>query len=82
MAVKNKWGKTVKKENAYYAVSVGEWTWYVLKMNGDPTKKGAFASALTLVVSPLTGASGDMGDTYVKEIPGLLAAWKAAHEVA
>lgn len=74
--MKNPWGKTVKREKAYYVVEQGGWTWYVLKAWGDPRKE--YARMFCVVTSPCTGASGDMGDVYASEIPGATDAWVRA----
>lgn len=70
---KNPYGKTVTKENAYAVYTdprLPGWTWYVLKLNQSPEKaaKNPYASAFCLVTSPMTGGSGDMGDTYLNDI--------------
>ena len=71
--MKNPYGKTVKKENAYSVYTdprLPGWTWYVLKLNQTPAKAATnpYASAFCLVTSPMTGSSGDMGDTYLTDI--------------
>lgn len=76
--MKNPYGKTVKKENAYAVYGndprLPGWTWYILKLNQSPEKAKAnpSASAFCLVTSPMTGSSGDMGDTYLNDIGGVL----------
>ena len=76
--MKNPFGKTVKRENAYAVYGndprLQGWTWYVLKMNQSPEKaaKNKFATAFCLVTSPMTGSMGDMGDTYLSNIGGTL----------
>ena len=77
--IKNTWRKAMKKETAYYHVEDPRtgFEYWVLKMNHDPRKP--FASAMCIVVSPYTGSGGDMGDTYVTEVPGLTEAWIKAH---
>lgn len=74
---KNKWGKRVPKEKAYYTFTSAGWTYRVLKVYGDPRKD--FARAFCLVESP-AAPYGDLGDAYCREVPGLIAAWVAAHE--
>lgn len=73
--MKNPFGKTVKKENAYavYKNNSG-WTWYVLKtyQTVEAANKNKYARAFCLVTSPFTGDSGDMGDTYLTDIGGEL----------
>ena len=68
--MKNLCGKTVTKENAYEVWSNGSWTWYVLKkwQSEDKEKTNPYARWFCLVVTPMTGESGDMGDVYVREI--------------
>lgn len=76
--MKNPFGKTVKKENAYAVYGndsrLPGWTWYILKMNQSPEKAATnpYASAFCLVTSPMTGEHGDMGDTYLNDIGGSL----------
>ena len=68
--MKNLCGKTVTKENAYEVWSNCSWTWYVLKkwQSEDKEKTNPYARWFCLVVTPMTGESGDMGDVYVREI--------------
>lgn len=76
--MKNLWGKTVKPDHAYFTVAEGSnWTTRVLKVYGDPRKP--FARAFCLVVTPMTGPRGDLGDVYAADIPGLTQAWLRAH---
>ena len=82
MATKNRWGKTVPKAKAYAILKLADWTWYVLKAYQGPDKEieNPYSLAFCLVVSPMTGESGDMGDTYCREIPGYFRArarWEA-----
>jgi hypothetical protein len=81
--MKNPWGKSIPVEpratlaDRAYAVyedlRLPGWTWYVLKVNQAPgSKKGKFSSAFCLVTSPMTGGSGDLGDTYLSDIGGTL----------
>jgi hypothetical protein len=69
--VKNLWSKTRKPENAYLVVTSGTWTWYVLKayQTRKAEKTNDYARWLCKVVSPMTGPSGDWGDTYINDIP-------------
>lgn len=47
------------------------WTYKVLKANiGDPEKQ--YASWFVDVQSPYTNPGSDMGDTYIKEIEGVI----------
>lgn len=69
----NPYGKT-RPVAAPYAVyrsrMLPGWEWHVLKVNQGPeaTRAKPFASAFCVVVSPVTLPSGDMGDTYVREV--------------
>jgi len=64
---KNLCAKTVKKENAYEVWTNGSWTWYVLKKwQADDDKP--YARWFCLVVTPMTGESGDLGDVYVTDV--------------
>ena len=69
-ATKNPYAKTVAKpykDNAYEVWSNGTFTTYVLKSyQVDNTKP--YARAFCLVISPMTGPSGDLGDTYWSDI--------------
>jgi hypothetical protein len=75
--MRNTWTKTRKREQAYYVAREGDWTWYVLKVWSDPHKP--YARAFCVVVTPMTGPLGDMGDVYCADIPGLAEAWARAH---
>jgi hypothetical protein len=69
----NPYGKS-RPVAAPYAVyrsrALPGWEWHVLKVNQSPERMRAnpLASAFCVVTSPFTGPSGDMGDTYVREI--------------
>ena len=63
---KNPCGKCRKTENPYETYQVNGWTWYVLKWNAIPGKN-PYASAFCKVVSPYTGPSGELGDTYFRD---------------
>ena len=67
---KNLCGKTVTKDKAYEVWQAGDWTWYVLKKYQGPEAeaKNLYARWFCLVVTPMTGPSGDLGDTYVRDI--------------
>ena len=79
---RNSWRKTRSVDEPYYQVTDHRsgFVYKVLKMNADPRKD--YASAMCLVTSPYTGPSGDMGDTYVTEIPGLVKAGVRAHDAS
>lgn len=72
MAAKNACGKMRTKGTAYevWQSHDGAWTWYVLKKYQAPEKEAAnrYARWFCLVVTPMTGSDGDMGDVYVSEI--------------
>ena len=67
---KNECAKTVDKDHAYEVWQAGDWTWYVLKKYQAPEKEASnqYARWFCLVVTPMTGPRGDMGDTYVRDI--------------
>ena len=54
-------------EEPYMEWRAGDWTWYVMKSwqaaNGKPG-----ARWFCRVVTPMTGPSGDLGDTYVHDV--------------
>lgn len=79
--MRNSWTKMRDAENPYHQATDHRtgFVYKVLKVNKDPRKP--YASAFCLVTSPYTGPSGDMGDTYVTEVPGLVEAWTKAHTV-
>jgi hypothetical protein len=71
--MKNPFGKTVKKENAYAVYTdtrLGGWVWYVLKTYQTPekAKSNPYARAFCLVVSPMVGERGELGDVYLNDI--------------
>ena len=68
--MKNLQGKTVKPENAYQVYRMGDWTWYILKHYNSPEAEARdpYARVFCLVVTPLTGPAGDLGDVYLKDI--------------
>lgn len=75
---KNLMGKSRKPGNGYVKVEAGGWSWEVLKMNQslEKAKKNPFASAFMFVKSPFV-PHGEMGDTYLRDVPGLMAALEA-----
>lgn len=76
---KNTWRKKRKfTEEPYYTVTDGDWKYEVFCLKKDP--RLPFAAAYCRVTSPNTGPGGDIGDTYVTEVPGLVDAWLRAHE--
>jgi len=69
---KNECGKTRDKGNPYevWMSLDGSWVWNVLKKWQKPSleAKNPYARWFCLVVTPMTGPHGDMGDVYVSEI--------------
>lgn len=70
---KNLWAKTVTQDKAYAVIkdeSIG-WTWYVLKayQRRALEKLNKQARVFCIVTSPMTYGHGDMGDTYISDIP-------------
>lgn len=61
--------KTATREAPHAVFTHGDWTWSVLKVN-SPSKgiRGTWATWFCLVVTPMTGPSGDLGDTYVADV--------------
>lgn len=76
---KNLMGKSRKPGNGYAKVEANGWSWEVLKMNQslEKAKQNPYASAFMFVKSPYV-PDGEYGDTYIKDVPGLLAALEAA----
>jgi hypothetical protein len=68
--------RTVKPENAHavYEDDAAGWTWYVLKVyqSLDKGRCDPYARAFCKVTSPMTGAYGDLGDVYIRDIGGRL----------
>jgi hypothetical protein len=61
--------KTRPTDRPYLIVEDGDWTYRVLRAySKDPNAK--FARWFCQVVTPYTGASGDLGDTYVTQVTG------------
>lgn len=61
--------KSATREAPHAVFTYGDWTWSVLRVNAPA--KGLFAPWATwfcLVVTPMTGAGGDMGDTYITDV--------------
>ncbi len=62
-------GRSRDREHPWLTITDGSWTWYVLKAyQTDPD--APYARWFCLVVTPMTGEWGDMGDTYVREVRG------------
>jgi hypothetical protein len=73
MTVKNPFGKSRKPESPYFTLrDYGAWEWRVLKLYRAPAASvlDPFARAFCLVKSPMV-PHGELGDVYVKDIPGL-----------
>jgi hypothetical protein len=76
--IKNPYGKMVRPENAYAVYGndprLPGWEWRILKTYQTPKKaeENKYARAFCLVTSPMTGPSGDLGDTYLSDIGGEL----------
>lgn len=71
-AMKNPFGKTRKQDNPYVTLTAGSWEWRILKLWQSPEKSltNPYARAFCAVRSPHTFGGFDMGDTYLREIPG------------
>lgn len=69
--MKNPYSKTVKVGNPHFTLSADGWTWQVLKLYQTPEKSlnNPFARAFCLVSSPYL-PQGELGDVYVRDIPG------------
>jgi len=73
--MKNLWSKSVDykkaESSAYLTVRSGDWTYYVLKayQARAAEKTNLYARWFCKVVTPMTGPSGDLGDTYISDIP-------------
>lgn len=59
-------GKTRPVENPYEVWVAGDWTWKVLKKYQIDDNKPQ-ARAFCVVITPYTGARGDMGDVYIAD---------------
>ncbi len=70
--MKNFQGKSRDIENPYAVFKAGTWEWRVLKryQNRDAEIANPYARWLCAVQSPHTYGGWDMGDVYVREIPG------------
>lgn len=64
--------KTVDRANAHavFATADGSWTWYVLKTYKAAKNEAndPYARWFCDVTSPFVGESGEMGDTYAKDV--------------
>jgi hypothetical protein len=80
MAVKNLMGKSRKPGAAYAVIELPGWKWEILKLykSVEASKKDPYARAFCAVVGPGTFGGYDMGDVYIKDIPGAYAALEAA----
>lgn len=72
MKVKNAWSKTRKQDNPYYVAVEGAWEWKILKAykSSGNAAKDKYARVFCAVTSPHTFGSADLGDVYVRDIPG------------
>lgn len=70
--MKNPYGKTRKKDNPYFVIEQHGWVWRVLKLYQAPaaSTKNHFSRAFCLVSSPHC-PGGELGDVYVRDVPGL-----------
>jgi hypothetical protein len=68
----NQYGKTRKADNPYFTVERDGWTWRILKLYKAPAASlhDQYARAFCHVSSPYLPA-GELGDVYVREIPGI-----------
>ena len=75
--MKNLWGKTRKVDEPYVTLYCGSWCYKVLKayQTAKAEKANPYARWFCVVTSPMTGSSGDWGDTYIKDV--MLAAREA-----
>ena len=85
---KNKFGKSVKVENAYASYRAGSFEWKILKTYQvkENEDKNMYARWMTACKSPMTYDSWEYGDAYIKDIlgvkPKLLSAtdeWKSTY---
>jgi hypothetical protein len=68
---KNPAGKSRKQDNPYITITLGSWTWKVLKFwQADGQKE--YGRAFCAVSSPATYGSADLGDVYVSELRDVL----------
>jgi hypothetical protein len=67
---KNECAKMRPKENPYEVWQAGDWTWRVLKKYQSRENEALNPNArwFCLVITPMTGKYGDMGDVYIREI--------------
>ena len=79
MSTRNTWRKRRTFSEAYYTVTADGWTHTVMQVLQDP-RGNEFATCLESVANDVPGFH--VGSSYVKQIPGLLAAWCKAHNVS
>lgn len=61
--------KMATKEAPHAVYTYGDWTWSVLKVNQpSKTTNTPWVTWFCLVVTPMTGPGGDLGDTYVADV--------------
>lgn len=81
---KNPFAKTAKQDKPYFELTDGNFTYKVLKLYKSPeaSLKDPYARAFCATLSPYTFGSWELGDGYVKDVPGLASAlqnWIANH---
>jgi hypothetical protein len=72
MATKNPFGRD--NPTGHFTLKAGDWTFVVRKLYKSPANsiKDPYSRAFCHVITPMTGPRGDLGDTYCKEVPGLI----------
>ncbi len=75
MAGKNPFGRMRDIDDPYAVYRAGDWEWRVLKTYQHPDKERENRNAVWLcgVKSPFTFGSFEFGDTYVRDVLGVLA---------
>ena len=72
--MKNPYGKTAPVSAPHITISVDGWTYKILRLYNSPAailKSPQYKRALCCVTSA-DNIKGDLGDTYITDIPGLL----------
>lgn len=69
----NPWSKTAKVSDPHIQLSSSGWSWSVLRLYKSPASslRDPFSRAFCSVTSPIC-PDGELGDVYVKDIPGLI----------
>jgi hypothetical protein len=62
--------KTRPESDPYEVWQAGDWTWKVLKFykSRENTIADPYGRVFCQVITPMTTAGGDLGDTYYREI--------------